>query len=184
MTKSRSALSVTPADESFYWLTKQDRRNQLINKLRGAEPYLRSYSKLPSILRNPGGSSSCSQKPWTDPQSVPSHPISGRRILILSNYLRRLSPSDLFLSDFPASNLLRSSSTPFVLHALPMSFSSPMLPLAHWLRSQIMKLLVTQFSPASYHFNSPCPKLFPQLPFLLKPPLMLETKFHTHTQPI
>jgi hypothetical protein len=72
----------------------------------------------------PEGSLSCSQEPSTGPypepdQSSPYHPI-----LYLEDpfsYLRLGIPSSL--PAFPPKSYKRSSSPPFVLHDLPISFS-------------------------------------------------------------
>jgi hypothetical protein len=40
-----------------------------------------------------------------------------------------------------------------------------------------MKLFIMQFSPTSCHF------IFSSTPSVYVPPLMLKTKFHTHTEP-
>jgi hypothetical protein len=54
--------------------------------------------------------------------STPSHPISLRSSLILSNHLRLGLPSGLFPSGFPPISYMHSYSPPFVLRAPPISF--------------------------------------------------------------
>jgi hypothetical protein len=56
-------------------------------------------------------------------QSTVTHPITLRSILILSTYLRLGLPSSLFSSGFPNKILHLFLSSPFVLHALPISSS-------------------------------------------------------------
>jgi hypothetical protein len=53
-------------------------------------------------------------------QSIPSHPISGRSILILFTYLRLVFPVVSFHLAFPPISYMHFSS-PFVLYALPIS---------------------------------------------------------------
>jgi hypothetical protein len=56
-------------------------------------------------------------------QSIPSHPISLRSILILSTHLRLGLPSGLSSSASAPISYMHSSSVPFVLHALSISSS-------------------------------------------------------------
>jgi hypothetical protein len=77
----------------------------------------------------PDGSLPCSQKPSTGPYPEPDqyntyHHILSllRSILILSTHLRLGLPSGLFPSGFPTNILYVFIFSPFVLHALPISF--------------------------------------------------------------
>jgi hypothetical protein len=54
--------------------------------------------------------------------TIPSHPISLRSILIMSTHLHLGLPSGLFPSGFPTNILHAFLFSPFVLHALPISF--------------------------------------------------------------
>jgi hypothetical protein len=56
-------------------------------------------------------------------ESIPSHPITLRSILILSTHLRLGLPSGLFASGFPTNILYAFLFPPFVLHVLPISSS-------------------------------------------------------------
>jgi hypothetical protein len=60
--------------------------------------------------------------PWARSiQSIPSHPISIRSILILSTHLRLGLPSGLYPSSFPTNILYAFRFAPLVLHAPPIS---------------------------------------------------------------
>jgi hypothetical protein len=56
-------------------------------------------------------------------ESIPPHSISPRWTLILSCHLRIRLPNGLFPSGFPTNILYAFLFSPFVLHALPISFS-------------------------------------------------------------
>jgi hypothetical protein len=79
-------------------------------------------------------------------QSIQSHHIFLRFILILSTHLRLGPSSLLFTSGFPTNIFYTFLFSPFVLHAL--SISSPWLDHSSytWRRVQVMKLLIMQLS--------------------------------------
>ena len=98
-------------------------------------------------------------------QSIPPHPTGWRSILILSSHLRLALPIGLFLSGFPTKPLYTSLLSPYVLHALSISFFSTFITRSILVSStdheaphyavyhpinigwavQIMKLLIMQF---------------------------------------
>jgi hypothetical protein len=84
--------------------------------------------------------------------SKSSHPISLRPTLILSYHDRLYLPSGLFPSAFPTQILNTFMSAPCFYthwpHHPPWLYHSNYI----WQRVQIMKLLVMQFSPATYYF--------------------------------
>jgi hypothetical protein len=92
-----------------------------------AEPFLTSRQELPSVLWYPKVITVFTRAlhwplSWARSiQSIPSHPISLRAILILFTYLRLGLPSGLFPSGFPTNILHAFRFSTFVLHALPIS---------------------------------------------------------------
>jgi hypothetical protein len=102
-------------------------------------------------------------------QSVPSHPISQRSILILSNHLSLALPSAFFLFGFSANNIY-AFLFPHSCY-MPRLFRPPRLALSNYTRRtvQVMKLQIMRFPPPTYHFSSLQSKYSPQHPGLKHP---------------
>jgi hypothetical protein len=133
------------------------------------------------------GSLPCPQEPSRARriQSKPPLPVSLTSILILSTFLRHGLHGGLFPSGIPTNIIYALRFFPFVLHALPISYS---LTWSFWL--YLMKNTsygaphYTVYSNlSSLHlssvqiFSTPCS----QTPSVYVPPLMWEAKFRTHT---
>jgi hypothetical protein len=109
-------------------------------------------------------------------QTISYRAISPRSILILTTHLCFGLSSDLFLSDCPINKLYVFLLAPIratcPAHYAPRLYSSNYA----WGRVQITKFLIMHFSPSSYDF-------IPLRPSFYFPLLMLDTEFHTHTEP-
>jgi hypothetical protein len=112
---------------------------------------------------------------WARPiQSTSPHPTSPRSSLILSTHWHFGLPSGLYPFGLPTNNLYVF----LLFHSCYMARPSHLPRLVYsnytWRRVQITKLFVMQFSSFSHQL----------IPLWSKyvPPLMSETKFHTHTE--
>jgi hypothetical protein len=68
-------------------------------------------------------------------QSIHPHFTSWRSILILSPHLQLGLPSSLYPTDFPIKALYTPLLSPYVLHALPISFFLILSPAQYWVGS-------------------------------------------------
>jgi hypothetical protein len=101
-------------------------------------------------------------------QLTPSYPLSRRCITLLFSHLCLGLPSGSYFQFFEPKLCMHFSSLPHMIRASVILFSWFNHPNNIWLSAQVMKLLITQCSPASRHFLHT-----PQHPVLKHPQSML-----------